>query len=117
MKSLRRTVQCKKCPWKKDTNPFEIPDSYCDIKHENLRNTIANPSEVNVGGNLNAMACHESDIGKEDYCIGWLNNQLSVGNNIGLRIQMMHYKNAKDIKVIGDQHKTFEETLPKKQKL
>lgn len=35
------TTQCKKCPWKKGTNPNEIPNGYSVGKHEHLENTIA----------------------------------------------------------------------------
>lgn len=26
--------QCKHCPWKKGSNPREIPGQYCEKKHE-----------------------------------------------------------------------------------
>lgn len=44
-------------------------------------------------------------------CIGWVHNQLGVGNNIGLRIKMLYCENAKDIKVVGEQHSKFEDTI------
>lgn len=47
------------------------------------------------------------------YCIGWLYNQLGRGNNIALRLKMMHCENIGDMKIIGEQHQTFEQTLPK----
>ncbi len=47
------------------------------------------------------------------YCIGWLNQQLGIGNNIGLRIQMLSCENVNEIKVYGKQHQRFEDTLPK----
>lgn len=55
------------------------------------------------------MACHEMD---NAYCIGWLVNQIGRGNNIGLRIRMISCENARLIKLRGEQHATFEETLP-----
>lgn len=58
------------------------------------------------------MACHESPIGKEQYCIGWLYNQLGEGNNIPLRIQMRNCENLKDMHIVGEQHSRFEDTLP-----
>lgn len=112
-KKLLRTKQCLKCPWKKSTNPYNIPDGYSKEKHENLKNTIANPHEIKLSGELRAMACHESDNHNPHHCVGWLYNQINEGNNILLRIQMMHYDNAKDISVFGDQHEKFEDTLPK----
>lgn len=109
---LTRTKQCNKCPWKVSTNPHEIPDGYCEIKHKNLKSTIADPSVINFG-TMNVMACHHSSGNDEMYCVGWLNHQLGVGNNIGLRIRMLKCENLKDLKVYGPQHQTFEETLPK----
>lgn len=55
------------------------------------------------------MACHEIH---DAHCIGWLMNQLGSGNNIGLRIQMISCENAGKIRLKGEQHATFEETLP-----
>lgn len=107
---LTRTVQCKKCPWKKSTDPNTIPDGYSCQLHANLKNTIAEPGSLRQ---TPAMACHESANGKDMYCIGWLYNQLGTGNNIPLRIIMRHFVNLKDMRIIGEQHQTFEETLPK----
>jgi hypothetical protein len=108
---LRRTVQCKKCPWKVSTNPFDIPDGYDVEKHRALSCAIAQPGDFRVSRNK-AMACHHSKEGKEEHCVGWIHNQLGVGNNIGLRIQMMSCTNIKDLRVIGEQHERFEDTLP-----
>lgn len=115
MEKLVRIVQCAKCPWKVSTNPHDIPDGYCEIRHQNLKSTIAKEGDLsNIGKNtLEAMACHHSKNGDKMYCVGWLNNQLGVGNNIPLRLRMMHYSNVKDIRVIGEQHQKFEDTLPK----
>ena len=55
------------------------------------------------------MACHETH---DAHCIGWLMHQINQGNNIGLRLHMMKCENAGDIKLIGEQHETFEDTLP-----
>lgn len=109
---LTRTKQCAKCPWKVSTNPFDIPDGYCELKHGNLKDTIAEEGVLNLD-TMKAMACHHSDGQDEMYCVGWLNNQLGVGNNIGLRIKMINCDNAKDIKVYGEQHERFNNTLPK----
>lgn len=108
---LVRTKQCKHCPWKVSTNPHDIPDGYCEIKHRNLKDTIADPGKINLGA-MRVMACHHSNGSDEMYCVGWLHNQLGVGNNIGLRIRMLKCENLKDLKVYGEQHQTFEETLP-----
>jgi hypothetical protein len=107
---LGRTNQCDKCPWRVDVDANDIPNGYCEVRHKNLSETIAEPGSLNPI--RKAMACHESPIGKEQYCIGWLYNQLGEGNNISLRIQMLHCENLKDIKIVGEQHSRFEDTLP-----
>lgn len=109
---LIRTKQCKKCPWKVSTNPFDIPDGYCPVKHKNLKSTIANAGDINFGA-LNAMACHHSSGDDNMFCVGWLHNQLGIGNNIGLRIRMLKCENLSELKVYGKQHSKFEQTLPK----
>lgn len=104
---LKRTTQCEKCPWRVDVDPFDIPNGYDPEKHAALECTIAVPGGLRDTGR--AMACHETD---EAHCIGWLMNQLGPGNNIGLRIRMMSCENAKKIRLRGDQHECFEDTLP-----
>lgn len=59
------------------------------------------------------MACHHSRDENFEHCVGWLYNQLGVGNNIGLRMSMMNYDNVRDLKIVGEQHEKFEDTLPK----
>lgn len=110
---LKRTVQCKNCPWKVDTNPYDIPDGYCEIKHQNLEKTIAKQGEINIGPVINIMACHHSKNDDMEHCVGWVHNQLGVGNNIALRMKMMNCSNIKDLKIVGEQHQRFEDTLPK----
>lgn len=109
--SLKRTKQCKKCPFKKGTNPREIPNGYCELKHQKLENTIAIDGEIDF--NKPSMACHHSKK-EPDYCVGWLHNQLGKGNNIPLRLKMLNCDNIKDIEVVGEQHLNFRDTLPKK---
>lgn len=104
-------TQCGKCPWRKDVDPHDIPDGYCERKHAELKDAIADPGYIDLLGPLRIMACHESSVGKERPCVGWLINQLGPGNNIALRLW------ARDnIKVaprtIGEQHERFEDTLP-----
>ena len=105
---LKRTKQCAKCPWRVDVNPHDIPDGYSEEKHKSLKCTIA--KDVYSSFNQQrAMACHETD---DAHCVGWLVNQLGPGNNIGLRLRMMSCENASEIKLAGEQHQTFEDTLP-----
>lgn len=103
--------QCKKCPWKKSTNPFDIPDGYCPTKHANLKETIATPGTLN---HAKMMACHEFPEGKEKVCLGWLHHQLGPGNNLRLRLAAANGQFKEDLKgkLIGEQHERFEDTLP-----
>jgi hypothetical protein len=108
---LKRTKQCSKCPWKTSVDPHDIPDGYSVEKHEALESTIAKKCDI---GSLSCatqqvMACHETD---DAHCIGWLENQLGVGNNIALRISMMSCENAGEFQTFGEQHECFEDTLP-----
>ncbi|WP_416350964.1 DUF6283 family protein [Rivularia sp. UHCC 0363] len=89
--SLPRTQQCAKCPWKLTTDPRKIPDGYSKDLHKKLKSTIAEPGSV--CRLVQAMACHESSVGAEEYCIGWLHNQLGTGNNIAMRLHMMSCSN------------------------
>ncbi|WP_371879039.1 DUF6283 family protein [Chitinophaga nivalis] len=106
---LRRIKQCAKCPWRVNTNPNKIPNGYSKEKHEALSCTISKGGFTST----RAMACHESQVGREDYCIGWLHNQLGPGNNIWLRFRFMNCTNVSKIRLIGEQHSRFEDTLPK----
>ena len=106
---LKRTVQCAKCPWRKDVDPNEIPNGYSVEKHKHLACTIGDPERINLGETLTAMACHETE---DAHCIGWLMHQVGRGNNIGLRLQLMSCENRADLKTVGEQHERFEDTLP-----
>jgi uncharacterized protein DUF6283 len=105
---LKRVHQCEKCPWRVDVDPHDIPNGYSEDRHRALDKTIAKPSDGLLGP-AHAMACHETQAA---HCVGWLVNQLGSGNNIGLRLRMMSCENAKSIKLRGEQHETFEDTLP-----
>jgi len=104
--------QCKKCPWRTDVDPHDIPNGYCETKHAALADTIAKPGALNLGGPLRIMACHESKIGKEIPCVGWLAHQLGPGNNIMLRLAARHDRSLTDFELVGEQHERFEDTLP-----
>lgn len=107
---LTRTKQCKTCPWKKDADPFDIP-GYDEQKHRDLKSSIAQGLNV-FQSTIKVMACHYSEEGDEQYCIGWLQNQLGDGNNIALRLVFRNCENYKDIETYGPQHQNFEDTLP-----
>lgn len=103
--------QCDKCPWKVSTDPLEIPNGYSQDAHKRLSGTIAEPGTLNPSSS--AMACHESNPGKESYCIGWLNHQLGPGNNLALRMGVIGGKIDANFELDGPQHQCFEDTLPK----
>lgn len=108
---LKRTAQCKKCPWRKDVDPHEIPNGYCETKHRGLAQTIAEPGKLPVlGAPMHIMACHETE---NAHCVGWLMHQLGPGNNIGLRLQVISCENIGKVRLEGEQHESFEDTLPK----
>lgn len=110
---MARRRQCKKCPWRKDVNPLEIPNGYDVEKHRRLCSTIAEPGTLLPrGGVMRIFACHESPVGRDRPCVGWLANQLGPGNNIALRLAVVTGKIDGDFELVGEQHDTFEETLP-----
>lgn len=104
-------VQCAKCPWKKSTDPYDIPNGYSKKKHENLSCTIATPGDFH---HRRMMACHETPPGAELPCVGWLVHQLGPGNNIGLRLLVITGQVDANVATVGPQHECFEDTLPKK---
>ena len=108
-KSARR--QCEKCPWKVSTNPNEIPNGYCEKKHRALDSTISR-GRMNLGSSLKMMACHETKVGKELPCVGWLAYELGPGNNLGLRLAVFRGQVDANFELDGEQHENFEDTLP-----
>ena len=106
--------QCAKCPWKVSTDPHDIPNGYCETKHAALSNTIAEPGRVGDAHKktLRMMACHESMPGEELPCVGWLDQQLGEGNNIGLRMAVIFGRIDANVETVGEQHTCLEDTLP-----
>jgi len=104
--------QCAKCPWKVTTDPYDIPNGYCPDQHRNLTNTIARPGEPRFVGEMRIMACHESMVGKEVPCVGWLDNQLGPGNNLMLRFAVFKGRISADYELDGPQHESIEDTFP-----
>jgi hypothetical protein len=102
--------QCAKCPWKKSTRPENIPNGYTVARHAELASTIAVPGQLQH--ELRIMACHETPVGQELPCVGWLAHQLGPGNNLTLRLAVIRGRIATDFELDGDQHPSFEETLP-----
>lgn len=108
--------QCKSCPWRVDCEPTkDIPNGYSVKLHEGLRKTIRSGLESLQGSCRTVMACHYSKPGEEIHCAGWLHNQLGPGNNIGVRMAVMAGRMPVP-EVDGDQHETFDDTLPRKRR-
>jgi Family of unknown function (DUF6283) len=107
--------QCAVCPWKTTTNPFDIP-GYDPAKHYTLKETIAQGDAIEQMTNpdpLRQMACHLTTGKRVSLpCVGWLHHQLGEGNNIRLRIAVSDGDIDADYELVGDQHSTFEDTLP-----
>lgn len=110
----RPRKQCQKCPWKKPTDPYNIPHGYDVDKHRALKSTIAEPGALRPEA-LSMMVCHETPVGRELPCVGWLMNQLGPGNNIRLRLAAMAGRINGNVRTVGEQHACFEDTLPKEQ--
>ena len=109
---LKRTRQCKLCPWRKAVDPTTIPNGYSADKHRALASTIAAPGDLTglTEPTLPVMTCHET---QDAHCIGWLHHQLGPGNNLPLRLHMRGCTNGHALRLRGEQHATFEETLPR----
>jgi Family of unknown function (DUF6283) len=102
--------QCKACPWKRSTVPErDIPGGYERTKHEALTCTLAKPGELNFGP-LRVMACHETPIGRERPCVGWVAHQLGEGNNMALR-WLARDGRFRDLQLDGEQCESLAETL------
>jgi hypothetical protein len=105
--------QCKTCPWRVGVDPArDIPGGYSVELHHSLRRTIAEPGVIDLGGFLEAMACHYSPLGEEFACAGWVHNQLGPGNNLALRIAVRRGQVPAPI-VDGPQRESFDDTLPR----
>lgn len=104
--------QCSKCPWKKSTDPRDIPGGYSEELHAKLRSTIAEPGSFRPEAR-GMMACHETPKGHELPCVGWLIHQLGVGNNLALRLSVVTGRVDANVETVGPQHVCFEDTLPR----
>lgn len=100
-----------KCPWRVEVDPNEIPNGYCATKHAALSETIADPGGLRAGP-LRMMACHETPVGKEVPCVGWLHHQLGEGNNLAVRLAAITGRLDTNYALRGEQHTSLEDTLP-----
>lgn len=107
--------QCAKCPWKKGIDPNDIPNGYSEKQHRDLASTIAEPGSFRPGAAA-TFACHETSVGAEKPCVGWLVHQLGPGNNLGLRLRVITGQVDANVETVGEQHERFEDTLPKRKR-
>ena len=112
---MKTRRQCVKCPWRVDVDPNDIPNGYCETKHRALSETVAEPGSFRPGG-LRIMACHETGVGSELPCVGWLHSQLGEGNNLGLRLLAITGRINADYELVGDQHETLVDTFPRRRR-
>lgn len=103
--------QCKSCPWRVDCVPDRDIPNYDKKLAEKLACTIRSGIE-SMTGPRHIMACHYSEPSKEIHCAGWMHNQLGASNNLGLRLDVMTGRAPVPV-IDGEQHKHFEDTLPK----
>jgi hypothetical protein len=116
-------VQCKACPWKRSTVPARDIPTYDEQKHRALDCTIAQPADAQAlldmldarGADvralgMRAMACHESPVGGETLCVGWVMHQLGPGNNLLLRF-IARDGQFRGWRTVGDQCASLEETI------
>lgn len=100
--------QCKSCPWIRGSKTEDIPN-YDAKLHRELSETIQG-LELDMES-LRIMACHFSELGEEETCVGWMHNQLGEGNNLALRIKALSEQWDHDYNLVGDQVDNFDETF------
>jgi hypothetical protein len=64
-----------------------------------------------LGQPLRIMACHETVVGAEVPCVGWLQNQLD-NDNFGLRLAVSRGRVSGDVETVGPQHECLADTFP-----
>lgn len=115
---LKRTAQCRGCPWKTSTVPERDIPAYDRAKHVGLANTMApaDPEQMlawalprlNGEEPVRIFTCHDTDAA---HCVGWLAHQIDAGNLV-LRMDLRNCTNAHRLRTVGPQHPNFEATLP-----
>lgn len=103
----REIRQCKTCPWRAGTKLEDIPGYSVELHKKLGQSTIAD--DVSLSPTDASMACHNSPVGRETYCAGWLANQLGPGNNLALRLQVAY--SGMRVFFDGPQRKDFQATL------
>jgi hypothetical protein len=68
-------------------------------------------AQLKATGVYRVMSCHHSQPGERWHCIGWIHNQITIGNNLPMRMRMLFCENRDDLEIDGEQVDTFEETL------
>ena len=104
--------QCATCPWRISTVPDRDIPNYDPELHVGLRAKTIRSGLGSLTSCGRQMACHYSKPGEEFACAGWIHNQVGPGNNISVRMAVA-YGQLPVPEVVGDQHETFDDTLPK----
>lgn len=108
--------QCRKCPWRLDVDPADIPDGFNYEVHRRLGDNVRQTSSQITSRKmpLHVMACHETKEASpgEKPCVGWLVNQLGPGGNLMLRIRAMRNDGFADVETVGPQRASYDEILP-----
>lgn len=68
-------------------------------------------AQLEATGVYHVMSCHYAQPGEQRHCIGWIHNQITIGNNVLMRMRMIFCENRDDLEIDGEQVDTFEETL------
>lgn len=105
---------CGTCPWRVDRRASDIPNFSLELA-EKLRNT--SPDERNIGPDFGApqFACHQSEVGHEVVCRGWL---AMVGNaHPGVRLQVFRRQLSAEVLYPDEDwpelHESYPEVLEK----
>ena len=103
-------LQCKLCPWKVSTRG-RIPNGFA-FEGEDLEDLfIADPGSYT--GTDMKQQCHETTDDAPLPCVGWLNHQLGIGNNLRLRMEVLCGSIDANVETVGRQHTRISDTLPR----
>ena len=103
MSARKTTKQCKACPWRVDVIPARDVPGYEPGLYDRMRATLRDGLDSLAPGTRMSMACHHQVDGEELPCAGWIHNQLGVGNNLAVRINVGSGRLPVP-QVIGEQH-------------
>lgn len=107
----RPRMQCQTCPWRADVDPRNIPGGYGHVIAELLaEHTPSGPASL--ASTLHIATCHEKPERAKLPCVGWLVHQLGAGNNLALRLRVIHGCIDGNVRTVGPQRDLCRELLP-----